>query len=142
MLVLQMKSKKKMFLCRVASGYSEKGYKGLRRPPYIYQTKELSDSVEGTIGNEKMWCVFDTHQSYPEYVIDFKIDLNQLPRKMATPRQLTYHHIPLIPPINLPPVSMVYSNRILNNIKKYNQDSMTNYYKMYNSTNNIKKITV
>jgi len=112
---------KRMFLCRVATGYSEKGNKGIRRPPYINNTKELADSVEGFIGKEKMWVVFDTHQSYPEYIIDFKVNL--------TPKNLPF---PIMKNINPPLTYIPFHYPLSTNIKQIMYQDKKNYN--YNNT--------
>jgi len=62
-----------MLLCRVALGAVTRGQSGLRRPPIIpNKPGMLYDSVDGTLGvGEKMYAIFDNHQSYPEYIIHY-----------------------------------------------------------------------
>lgn len=61
----------KMLYCRVLVGKSVKGREKILRPPYLFGTSEIADSTHGDIGNDKMWSIFDLHQSYPEYIISF-----------------------------------------------------------------------
>jgi len=125
---------KRMFLCRVAVGHSEKGSKGLRRPPYVNDTIELADSVEGVIGKDKIWVVFDTYQSYPEYIIDFKINPNLLP-KMVLP----IPNLSTLPYHTFFPMSMSNTNININQI--INHDSY-HYLKKPKTGNDIYQKTI
>jgi len=60
-----------MLLCKVALGQSTAGKQGLRRPPQIHGSSRLYDSVSGKLGGKNMYCIFDNHQSYPEYIIHY-----------------------------------------------------------------------
>lgn len=73
-----------MLLCRVALGHvtqvtsciissqTAQGQSGLRRPPKrLDKSNSLYDSVDGMLGNRKMYAIFDNHQSYPEYLIHY-----------------------------------------------------------------------
>jgi len=59
-----------MLLCRVALGTITKGARGLRRPP-AKPDGELYDSVDGFLGTDPIYAIFDNRQSYPEYLICF-----------------------------------------------------------------------
>ncbi|XP_050409622.1 uncharacterized protein LOC126824438 [Patella vulgata] len=65
----------KMFLSRVLVGKSTGGQKGYRKPPPLYpETDKMGrcyDSCVDNIFDPKIWVVFDSHQSYPEYLIEY-----------------------------------------------------------------------
>jgi len=71
-----VKNGDKMLLCRVALGNTTGGQRNLRRPPQA-KPGVLYDSVEGRIGDDTMFCLFDNYQCYPEFVIEYQI----LPQK-------------------------------------------------------------
>jgi len=61
-----------MLLCRVAIGSVTRGKSGLRRPPEKHGFPGmLYDSVDGMLGGDKMYAIFDHKQSYPEYIIHY-----------------------------------------------------------------------
>jgi len=63
----------KMLLCRTALGQTTTGRRSLRRPPEK-SPGSLYDSVDGCLGTEAMFCIFDNRQSYPEWVIEYNTD--------------------------------------------------------------------
>jgi hypothetical protein len=81
-----VKNGDRMILCRVALGNTTTGHRSLRRPPLI-KPGLLYDSVDGRIGDDTMFCLFDNRQCYPEFVIEYQL----LPQQKAEqPPQ--FHH--------------------------------------------------
>jgi len=68
--------KLKMLICNVITGKSEKGAKNLTRPPILRNSTERdrADSVKAELGHDKTVTVYDTYQSYPEYIVEFEIN--------------------------------------------------------------------
>jgi hypothetical protein len=68
--------KLKMLICRAVTGRSEKGAKNLTRPPILRNStdRERADSVKAELGHDKTFTVYDTYQSYPEYIVEFEIN--------------------------------------------------------------------
>jgi len=70
-----------MLLCRVTVGTPSQGKPGIRRPPINFETQDLYDCVYGYIRTynfdiDLMYAIFDNYQSYPEYIISFKNNIN------------------------------------------------------------------
>jgi len=72
------KNEKVMLVCRVIVGTSVKGRHGLKRPPHIYKTLDLADSVYGDLGHDRIYGIFDLDQILVEYLIKFRIDDNKI----------------------------------------------------------------
>lgn len=60
---------KAMLLCRVVLGRVGKGERGLRRPPIAVGAVRCDSVGDSRTG---YYCVFDDHQTYPEYIIYFQ----------------------------------------------------------------------
>jgi len=63
-----------MLFCRVLLGEVGTGQSGIRRPP-AKKNGELYDSV-GNVGS--MYVVFDNTQAYPEYIISYRQNVNNV----------------------------------------------------------------
>jgi len=106
----------RMILCRTVLGKTTQGHRNLRRPPERARGC-LYDSVEGWLGNDAMFCVFDNHQSYPEWVVEFDTTETQQPQQLQQPQQTSsiFHNIVIpahhyIPPLQMPPIQFAISN--------------------------------
>jgi len=62
-----------MLFCRVTLGNITRGFRGLRRPPPRPEGG-LYDSVDGFLGSDQIYAIFDNGQSYPEYLICFQFN--------------------------------------------------------------------
>jgi len=61
-----------MLFCRVTLGNITRGSRGIRRPP-AKPDGGLYDSVDGYLGDDQIYAIFDNGQSYPEYLICFRL---------------------------------------------------------------------
>ncbi|XP_050409948.2 protein mono-ADP-ribosyltransferase PARP11 [Patella vulgata] len=64
---------KLMFMARVVCGRPFQGAKGIRRPPpdISDSKKRLYNSAVNNLNRPDMFIIFDSSQSYPEYVIEY-----------------------------------------------------------------------
>jgi len=67
--VTRNNTNKRMLYCRVLVGSSGRGSSGLRRPPNKPNSNDLYDSVHR---NYSIYALFDNHQAYPEYIINYR----------------------------------------------------------------------
>ncbi|ESO97802.1 hypothetical protein LOTGIDRAFT_103869 [Lottia gigantea] len=65
----------KMFLSKVLVGKSTGGQRGFRKPPPLFPESDAMgrcyDSCVDDIFDPKIWVIFDSHQSYPEYLVEY-----------------------------------------------------------------------
>jgi len=120
-----VKNGDRMLLCRVLLGNTTTGHRNLRRPPQV-KPGVLYDSVEGRIGDDSMFCIFDNRQCYPEFVLEYQ----QLPQKNT-------HHCHLFPtktsyltPFSIPsmPISHWKMAPNNNNINNNNNNNGNTYF--------------
>lgn len=65
-----------MFVVKVLVGRTFKGYESVKRPPKNNSDKrsdQLHTAVDST-SNPSIYVVFEIAQSYPEYLIEYKLD--------------------------------------------------------------------
>ncbi|XP_066524327.1 protein mono-ADP-ribosyltransferase PARP12-like isoform X2 [Hoplias malabaricus] len=104
-----------MFVCRVLVGEYTNGHSSyLRPPPKDGQDSVFYDSCVNNINDPSIFVIFEKHQVYPEYLIQysdkqvFTPTVNQSPTLVATPR-LTLH-TPHISPFYQPSTPIKYRN--------------------------------
>jgi len=106
----------KMLICKVLTGRPEKGAKNLTRPPLIRNSKERADSVKAELGHDKTFTIYDTYQSYPEYIVEFAIDKTK---------------------VNIPKSKSISSSSQSNISEELLKDILDNNYLKYHPLNEI-----
>ncbi|KAL6473743.1 hypothetical protein MHYP_G00173040 [Metynnis hypsauchen] len=90
-----------MFVCRVLVGEYTKGHCSYLRPPSKDGDTVFYDSCVNDINNPSIFVIFEKHQVYPEYLIQYDNKLDTIPtitqRPQVAPPPLTRHSAHLLP---------------------------------------------
>jgi hypothetical protein len=88
-----------LLICRVIIGKHEKGKKNLTKAPFYKNSNVRADSAKGELGHDKTYAVYDTYQSYPEYILYFKMDKTKIviPNNNATQQTVQQNTVQNMP---------------------------------------------
>jgi len=108
----------RMLLCRTVLGKTTQGHRNLRRPPEKSRGC-LYDAVEGCLGTDAMFCIFDNHQSYPEWVIEFDTTETQPQTQQQTSSSIfhnivipSHHYITPLPQLQFPKSNVISNTNV------------------------------